>query len=59
MNVEKLTHPRHLLEHALNKRAEHEAAHLKRLREAAELRAEQRAVDEKMGNPPRSVAGPQ
>lgn len=58
MNVAKLTHPRHLLADALDKRIEHEEAHLARLKERAARRASQRANAAETGNPPPALPGP-
>lgn len=58
MNVAQLKHPRHLLADALDKRAEHEAAHLERLKAAAARRHQERANATETGNPPPALPGP-
>jgi hypothetical protein len=58
VNVAKLTHPRHLLAEALDRRAEHEEAHLRRLQERAARRAARRANAAETGNPPPAEPGP-
>ena len=58
MNVAQLRHPRHLLADALDKRIEHEEAHLARLKAAAARRAAKRANAAQSGEPPPALPGP-
>lgn len=58
MNVAQLKHPRHLLTDALDKRIEHEEAHLARLKERAARRAQRRANAVESGNPSPALPGP-